>query len=124
MQHRTPKYCYHLPKFTNGFTKIAAPVKNGKIWRHRLMVKGIRVSGTFETKAAALAWEAGQRVPLADGNPQLNILDLRLVDRFDLMASLNLGLCPSVLPLQAKQRIATTDSHVAPELPLTRIVTR
>ncbi|PHV51408.1 hypothetical protein CSQ91_10010 [Janthinobacterium sp. BJB301] len=65
------------------------------------MVKGIRVSGTFETKAAALAWEAGQRVPLADGNPQLNILDLRLVDRFDLMASLNLGLCPSVLPLRA-----------------------
>ena len=46
---------------------MAAPVKDGKIWRHRLMVKGVRVSGTFETKAAALAWEATQRVQLADG---------------------------------------------------------
>lgn len=40
---------------------MAAPVKDGRKWRHRVMVAGVRVSGTFDTKAAALAWEAEQR---------------------------------------------------------------
>jgi len=46
---------------------MAAPQKDGKVWRHRVMVKGRRVSGTFATKAAALAWEAMQRVQLNEG---------------------------------------------------------
>lgn len=46
---------------------MAAPKKEGSVWRHRIMVKGQRVSGTFSTKAAALAWEAAQRVQLAEG---------------------------------------------------------
>lgn len=41
---------------------MAAPVKDGKVWRHRVMVNGKRTSGTFDTKAAALAWEAEQRL--------------------------------------------------------------
>lgn len=44
-----------------------APVKDGHRWRHRIMVKGVRVSGTFDTKAAALKWEAVQRVLLSAG---------------------------------------------------------
>ena len=40
---------------------MAAPTKDGKKWRHRVMVAGTRFSGTFDTKAAALAWEAEQR---------------------------------------------------------------
>lgn len=35
------------------------------------MVKRVRVSGTFDTKAAALAWEASQRVQLADGKAKV-----------------------------------------------------
>lgn len=46
---------------------MAAPVKDGKIWRHRVMVNGKRTSGTFDTKAAALAWEAEQRLAVASG---------------------------------------------------------
>lgn len=60
---------------------MAAPVKDGKIWRHRLMVKGIRVSGTFETKAAALAWEADQRVQLANGKAK--VVEETCKDAFD-----------------------------------------
>lgn len=41
---------------------MAAPKKVGTRWQHRVMVNGKRVSGTFDTKAAALAWEAAQRV--------------------------------------------------------------
>ncbi len=40
---------------------MSAPVKDGKVWRHRVMVNGRRTSGTFDTKAHALAWEAQQR---------------------------------------------------------------
>jgi integrase len=40
---------------------MAAPKKVDGKWQHRVMVKGIRTSGTFDTKAAALAWEAEQR---------------------------------------------------------------
>lgn len=47
---------------------MAAPVKDGRVWRHRVMVAGKRSSGTFDTKAAALAWELSLRTtasPLA-----------------------------------------------------------
>lgn len=47
---------------------MAAPKKDGTVWRHRVMVKGKRVSGTFPTKAAALAWEAAQRVEIVEGS--------------------------------------------------------
>lgn len=47
---------------------MAVPVKDGKVWRHRVMVSGKRVSGTFDTKAAALAWEAEQRTARPGGN--------------------------------------------------------
>lgn len=46
---------------------MAAPVKDGKVWRHRIQVGGKRVSGTFDTKAAALVWEADQRVQIKGG---------------------------------------------------------
>lgn len=46
---------------------MAAPAKAGKVWRHRIMVAGERRSGTFDTKAAALAWEAEQRVEMSNG---------------------------------------------------------
>lgn len=46
---------------------MAAPKKEGSVWRHRIMVKGKRVSGTFTTKAAALAWEAEQRIEITEG---------------------------------------------------------
>ena len=48
---------------------MAAPEKDGRVWRHRIMVNGKRTSGTFDTKAAALAWEAGQHVVLAGSKP-------------------------------------------------------
>ena len=41
---------------------MAVPAKDGKVWRHRVMISGRRVSGTFDTKGAALAWEAEQRL--------------------------------------------------------------
>lgn len=47
---------------------MAAPRKDGKVWRHRVMVDGKRTSGTFDTKAAALTWEAEQRTAGAGGN--------------------------------------------------------
>jgi integrase len=40
---------------------MAVPKKVDGKWQHRVMVKGKRTSGTFDTKAAALAWEAQQR---------------------------------------------------------------
>lgn len=46
---------------------MTAPSKLGTRWRHRIMVKGTRVPGTFDTKAAALKWEALQRVSLGEG---------------------------------------------------------
>jgi integrase len=60
-------FCYHLPKITKRIGKMAAPKKEGSVWRHRIMVKGKRVSGTFPTKAAALAWEAEQRIEIIEG---------------------------------------------------------
>lgn len=43
---------------------MAAPEKDGKVWRHRFMLKGVRLSGTFPTKAHALAWEAEKRASI------------------------------------------------------------
>lgn len=43
---------------------MSIPIKVGTRWRHRIMVEGVRASGTFDTKAAALKWEAQQRVAL------------------------------------------------------------
>ena len=41
---------------------MAGPTKDGKVWRHRIMLAGVRTSGTFDTKAGALKWEAEQRM--------------------------------------------------------------
>lgn len=49
---------------------MADPVKVGSRWRHRLMVHGVRVSGTFDTKSAALKWEAHQRMALTQTEQQ------------------------------------------------------
>ncbi len=43
---------------------MTTPIKDGTRWRHRIMVGGKRVSGTFDTRQAALKWEAHQRVLL------------------------------------------------------------
>lgn len=61
---------------------MAAPRKDGNVWRHRLMVKGRRVSGTFPTKAAALAWEAEQRIQIKEGKATVTGKTVR--DAFDL----------------------------------------
>lgn len=44
---------------------MAVPKKVDGRWQHRVMVKGVRSSGTFDTKAAALAWEASVRTTKA-----------------------------------------------------------
>ncbi len=41
---------------------MGVPKKVDGRWQHRVMVKGKRTSGTFDTKAAALAWEAQERL--------------------------------------------------------------
>lgn len=46
---------------------MAAPKKVDGKWQHRIMIKGVRTSGTFDTKAAALAWEAQQRTAKQGG---------------------------------------------------------
>jgi hypothetical protein len=46
---------------------MSEPFKNGRRWCHRIMVNGKRITGTFDTKAAALKWEARQRVALSSG---------------------------------------------------------
>lgn len=46
---------------------MSTPTKEGGRWQHRGMINGKRVSGTFDTKAAALKWEAHQRVELGAG---------------------------------------------------------
>lgn len=50
---------------------MAAPKKVEGKWQHRVMVKGVRTSGTFDTKAAALAWEAERRTEKT-GKPAAN----------------------------------------------------
>jgi integrase len=46
---------------------MVAPTKRGTKWIHRIQVNGKRTSGTFDTKAAALAWEAVQRTAPTGG---------------------------------------------------------
>ena len=46
---------------------MAALIKAKKTWRHRVTVAHVRSGGTFDTKAAALAWEAVQRTTPAAG---------------------------------------------------------
>lgn len=46
---------------------MAAPKKVDGRWQHRIMIKGVRTSGTFDTKAAALAWEAERRTAKVGG---------------------------------------------------------
>lgn len=46
---------------------MAAPKKIDGRWQHRIMIKGVRTSGTFDTKAAALAWEADKRTAKSGG---------------------------------------------------------
>jgi integrase len=62
---------------------MAAPVKDGKVWRHRIMVNGARVSGTFDTKAQALEWEAQQRVILKGGPVAVSVIGKTVKDAFD-----------------------------------------
>lgn len=69
---------------------MAGPTKDGRIWRHRVMVDGRRTSGTFDTKAAALAWEAQQRTappPGAGGATTQTCADA--FDRYELEVSKN-----------------------------------
>jgi integrase len=77
--------CQKLPK---GLAKMAAPKKEGSVWRHRIMVKGKRVSGTFTTKAAALAWEAEQRIQIVEGDSSGNGKTLRdALEKYELEVS-------------------------------------
>jgi hypothetical protein len=46
---------------------MTTPIKEGTHWRHRIIVTGVRLSGTFDTKGAALKWEAQQRPALSSG---------------------------------------------------------
>jgi integrase len=67
---------------------MAAPKKEGSVWRHRIMVRGQRVSGTFTTKAAALAWEAEQRIQIKGGKAVAIGKTLRdALDRYELEVS-------------------------------------
>lgn len=46
---------------------MGAPTKVDGKWKHRIMVSGVRTAGTFDTKAAALAWEAERRMSKTGG---------------------------------------------------------
>lgn len=48
---------------------MAGPQKDGRVWRHRVVLNGTRTSGTFDTKAQALYWEADLRKS-AGGGPK------------------------------------------------------
>lgn len=66
---------------------MAAPKKEGSIWRHRIMVAGVRTSGTFDTKAAALAWEAEQRVATPKGKLGLTKTCADAFEKYELEVS-------------------------------------
>lgn len=67
---------------------MAAPKKEGSVWRHRIMVRGQRVSGTFSTKAAALAWEAEQRIQIKEGRATATSKTLRdALERYEVEVS-------------------------------------
>ncbi|MES2164212.1 MAG: site-specific integrase [Pseudomonadota bacterium] len=59
---------------------MSIPIKVGTRWRHRIMVNGMRASGTFDTKAAALKWEAEQRLTLSQ--PQQVAVNKTCADAF------------------------------------------
>lgn len=67
---------------------MAAPAKDGKVWRHRVMVGGKRTSGTFDTKAAALAWEAAQRVG-TDGSAKTTMTCSEAFERYEREVSIS-----------------------------------
>jgi hypothetical protein len=78
-----------LAKIGNGFGKMAAAQKIGTVWRHRVMVAGTRYSGTFDTKAAALAWEAEKRVTTPKGKLGLTKACADAFDKYELEVSKN-----------------------------------
>ena len=66
---------------------MAAPRKLGAKWIHRVQVDGKRVSGTFDTKAAALAWEAEQRVTTPKGKAGLTKTCADAFEKYELEVS-------------------------------------
>lgn len=66
---------------------MAAPRKLGAKWIHRVQVDGKRVSGTFDTKAAALAWEAEQRVSTPKGKAGLTKTCADAFEKYELEVS-------------------------------------
>lgn len=66
---------------------MAAPKKLGAKWIHRVQVDGKRVSGTFDTKAAALAWEAEQRVATPKGKAGLTKTCADAFEKYELEVS-------------------------------------
>ncbi|WP_373988745.1 hypothetical protein [Duganella sp. BuS-21] len=63
--------------------------KLGAKWIHRVQVDGKRVSGTFDTKAAALAWEAEQRVATPRGKLGLTKTCADAFEKYELEVSKN-----------------------------------
>jgi integrase len=74
-------------KLAKGLAKMAAPKKVGSKWQHRVMVDGRRTSGTFDTKAAALAWEAEQRVATPKGKLGLTKTCTDAFEKYELEVS-------------------------------------
>ncbi|MFS2004649.1 tyrosine-type recombinase/integrase [Duganella sp. CT11-25] len=66
---------------------MAAPTKLGTKWIHRVQVNGKRTSGTFDTKAAALAWEAEQRVATPKGKLGLTKTCADAFEKYELEVS-------------------------------------
>lgn len=74
-------------KLAMGLAKMAAPKKVGNKWQHRVMVAGRRTSGTFDTKAAALAWEAEQRIVTPKGKAGFNKTCADAFEKYELEVS-------------------------------------
>ncbi len=68
---------------------MAAPKKVGTKWRHRVMVDGRRTSGTFDTKAAALAWEEEQRLATPKGRLSISKTCADAFEKYELEVSKN-----------------------------------
>jgi hypothetical protein len=66
---------------------MAAPTKLGTKWIHRVQVNGKRTSGTFDTKAAALVWEAEQRVATPKGKLGLTKTCADAFEKYELEVS-------------------------------------
>ena len=63
------------------------PVKDGKVWRHRVMVAGTRHSGTFPTKKHALAREADKRVNGGDKSVAVTQTCVDAFEKYELEVS-------------------------------------